>query len=70
MSEVTHELTITGMTCGGCSGRVLRVLESTPGVVSAKISHETDSGIIVTTEALTTEDVVAIVASTGFEVHA
>ena len=70
MGEVTHELTITGMTCGGCSGRVLRVLESTPGVVSAKISHETDSGVIVTTEALTTDDVMAIVASTGFGVTA
>lgn len=70
MSEVTHELTITGMTCGGCSGRVLRVLEATSGVVSAEISHETDSGIIVTTEVLTTEDVVAIVAGTGFSVTA
>ena len=70
MAEVTHELTITGMTCGGCSGRVLRGLESTPGVVSAKISHETDSGVIVTTEALTTDDVVAIVSSTGFGVTA
>jgi copper chaperone CopZ len=70
MGEVTHELTITGMTCGGCSNRVLRVLQSTPGVVSAEISHETDSGVIVTTDALTTDDVVAVVASTGFGVTA
>ena len=70
MSQRTHYLTITGMTCGGCSGRVLRVLESTPGVVSAKISHETDSGVVVTTEVLTTDDVVAIVSSTGFGVTA
>jgi copper chaperone CopZ len=70
MSEVTHTLTITGMTCGGCSGRVTRVLEATEGVVSATISHETDSGVVVTTDALTTQEVVDIVASTGFGVSA
>lgn len=70
MGEVTHTLTITGMTCGGCSGRVLRVLKATPGVLRADISHESDSGVIITTDALTTDDVVAIVARTGFGVSA
>ena len=70
MGEVTHTLTITGMTCGGCSGRVLRVLQATPGVLRADISHESDSGVITTTDALTTDDVVAIVARTGFGVSA
>ena len=70
MTEVTHTLTITGMTCGGCSGRVLRVLQATPGVLRADISHESDSGVIITTDALTTDDVVAIVARTGFGVSA
>ena len=70
MGEVTHTLTITGMTCGGCSGRVLRVLQATPGVLRADISHESDSGVIITTDALTTDDVVAIVARTGFGVSA
>ena len=70
MGEVTHTLTITGMTCGGCSGRVTRVLEATPGVLRADISHESDSGVIITTDALTTDDVVAIVARTGFGVSA
>ncbi|MCH1540214.1 MAG: heavy-metal-associated domain-containing protein [Candidatus Poseidonia sp.] len=70
MSETTHTLRITGMTCGGCSGRVLRVLQSTPGVLHAEISHETDSGIITTTDQLSTQDVVNIVASTGFGVTA
>ena len=70
MSEVTHTLTITGMTCGGCSGRVTRVLEGTEGVISADISHQSNSGVIVTTEALSTDDVVAIVATTGFDVRA
>ncbi len=70
MSEITHQLSITGMTCGGCSGRVTRVLEATPGVISATISHETDSGTVVTTEALSTQDIVDIVAGTGFGVTA
>lgn len=70
MSNITHHLTITGMTCGGCSGRVKRVLEATDGVVSADISHEDDKGTVVTTAALSTDDVVSIVAGTGFGVSA
>ena len=70
MSEVVHNLTITGMTCGGCSGRVTRVLEATPGVISAKISHEQDSGVITTTSQLSTEDIVGIVNGTGFNASA
>ena len=70
MSEVTHTLTINGMTCGGCSGRVTRVLEATEGVIRAEISHQNNAGVIVTTEALSTDDVVAIVKTTGFDVHA
>jgi len=68
MSNTTHHLTITGMTCGGCSGRVKRVLEATEGVVSADVSHEEGKGTVVTTPALSTDDVVSIVAGTGFGV--
>ncbi|HIF90501.1 MAG TPA: heavy-metal-associated domain-containing protein [Candidatus Poseidoniales archaeon] len=70
MSEVIHNLTITGMTCGGCSGRVTRVLEATPGIISANISHEKNSGVITTTSQLSTEDIVAIVNDTGFNASA
>jgi len=70
MSEVVHNLTITGMTCGGCSGRVKRVLEATHGIISANISHEQDSGVITTTSQLSTEDIVAIVNDTGFNASA
>ncbi len=68
MSERTHNLTIMGMTCGGCSGRVTKVLTQTPGVISATISHATNSGVVVTTDALSTQDVMGIVTSTGFDV--
>jgi len=70
MSNTTHHLTITGMTCGGCSGRVKRVLEATEGVISADVSHEEGKGTVVTTPALSTDDVVSIVAGTGFGVTA
>jgi copper chaperone CopZ len=70
MSEIIHNLTITGMTCGGCSGRVTRVLDATLGVISATISHENDSGVITTTSQLSTEDVVNIINDTGFNASA
>ena len=70
MNQVAHALKISGMTCGCCSGRVTRVLEATPGVIQADISRQSHAGIVVTTSALTTEQVMAIVASTGFGVSA
>ena len=70
MNQVAHALKISGMTCGCCSGRVTRVLEATPGVIQADISWQSHAGIVVTTSALTTEQVKAIVASTGFGVSA
>ncbi|GIG53964.1 heavy-metal-associated domain-containing protein [Demequina activiva] len=41
MSSDTIDLTVTGMTCTGCSGKVRSALESTPGVAQADVSHET-----------------------------
>ena len=70
MSEQVHTLNIAGMTCGGCSGRVARVLEATPGVLKAEISHETDSGIVTTSADISTSQVVEMVKSTGFEASA
>ncbi|MFV0634562.1 cation transporter [Demequina sp.] len=35
----TINLTITGMTCNSCAGKVQGALESTPGVASAQVSH-------------------------------
>ena len=46
MGEIVHNLAIYGMTCGCCTGRVMRVLQSNPEVLDAKLSFEKDSGII------------------------
>ena len=66
MGERVHKLSIQGMTCGGCSNRVKRVLEQNLEVVNANVSFETNSGVITTTEKLTTEQLIIIVNNTGF----
>ena len=70
MGTKTHYLTITGMTCGCCSGRVNRALQANPEVIETMISFESPQGAVLTTDALSTEDVVSIVAATGFGVSA
>ena len=66
MSERVHKLSIQGMTCGGCSSRVKRVLEQNPEVVNANVSFESNSGVITTTEKLTAEHLIVIVNNAGF----
>ena len=70
MSQRTHYLTITGMTCGCCSGRVNRALAANPEVIQTMVSFESPQAAVLTTDALSTDEVVAIVASTGFGVTA
>ena len=70
MAETIHTLSIRGMSCDGCSGRVTKVLEGTPGVLKADVSHDADSGKITTTEALSTEEVIEIIESIGFSATA
>lgn len=70
MGTKTHYLTITGMTCGCCSGRVNRALAANPNVIQTMVSFESPQAAVLTTDALSTEEVVAIVASTGFGVSA
>ena len=57
MSQITHHVAISGMTCGGCSGRVTNVLANTPGVIQAEISHESNSGVIVSTDEISIQEI-------------
>ena len=66
MAETVHELTIRGMTCSGCTNRLARVLQSNPEIIDAKLSFENDSGIIKTTDKLTTDKVIIMVNEAGF----
>lgn len=67
MSQITHHVAILGMTCGGCSRRVSNVLENTPGVIQAEISHESNSGVLVSTDEVSIQEIIEIVKNTGFE---
>lgn len=67
MSQITHHVAISGMTCGGCSGRVANVLENTPGVIQADISHESNSGVVISTDEISMQEIIDIVNKTGFE---
>ncbi|MGB0595046.1 MAG: heavy-metal-associated domain-containing protein, partial [Poseidonia sp.] len=49
MGTKTHYLTITGMTCGCCSGRVNRALQANPEVIQTMISFESPQGAVLTT---------------------
>ena len=66
----THRLIITGMSCGSCSDRVARALLANPEVIETEISFSSEVGTVVTTGSLSTDDLVAIVAATGFGVSA
>jgi copper chaperone CopZ len=61
-----HHLKIDGMTCGGCSGRVTRVLESIDGVSEATIDHHTGTGSVSCTDTVSMDTVVAAVEGAGF----
>ena len=45
MSE-TATISVSGMTCTGCSGRVKGALESLEGVLGAEVSHETGQALV------------------------
>ena len=68
MSTLTHNLKISGMTCGGCSSRLKSVLTSTKGVLSAEISHQDNSGVIITESNVDVKMIVGVIISAGFNV--
>lgn len=69
MSQV--EWKVGGMTCGGCSSRLKRVLEQTDGVTSADITLETKQATIHFDQArVSVAALKALVEDTGFAVLA
>ncbi|DAC30937.1 MAG TPA: heavy-metal-associated domain-containing protein [Candidatus Poseidoniales archaeon] len=69
MVDRTYTMHIGGMTCDGCSGRVSSVLLSTPGIIEAKISHNSNSGVIVAHESFSSREIIKIIQSTGYEAN-
>ncbi len=66
MASVVHTLNITGMSCGGCSSRLTGVLEQSPGITTADVSHETASGVITTNGSMSIIQVIELIESAGF----
>ena len=58
---------VEGMHCGGCSGRLRRVLEALPGVESAEASHEAGTASVVCTAEVTDEAIRAAIDGSGFK---
>lgn len=67
MSQTVYTLSITGMTCGCCSGRVTRALLATPGVEKALISYEDHSGNVLASSDINVSNLIAAVKSAGFD---
>ena len=57
---------VEGMTCGGCSGRLTKVLERADGVREAVVSHENGTARVSGDIAL--EDVHVLIEQAGFDV--
>ncbi|MFT3756740.1 MAG: heavy-metal-associated domain-containing protein [Pseudoxanthomonas sp.] len=65
------ELKVDGMKCGGCSGRLKRVLEGTDGVNSTDIVLDTKQVTVDYDEASINVDAIkGVIADAGFTVMA
>ena len=67
----TQQLNVTGMTCGGCVGKVTRALNEVSGVRDAKVSLPTGATSVEYDERLTSPDQLkAAVQRAGYGVGA
>ena len=67
----TQQLNVTGMTCGGCVGKVMRALNEVKGVRDAKVSLPTGEASVEYDERLTSPDQLkAAVQRAGYGVGA
>jgi len=67
-SAVATTLTITGMTCASCAGRVERALQAVPGVASASVNLATGRATVTGTASVAA--LVAAVVATGYDAAA
>ena len=67
MAEIVHKLKINGMTCGGCSKRVNRVLSEASWVIDADISHESGKEYVTTPSDVSVDRVIEMINSTGYQ---
>ena len=62
---------VAGMTCGSCSGKVVKALEGIEGVIAAAVDYQTGKANVAFDSAKTNPDaLIAIIQKTGFEATA
>jgi mercuric ion transport protein len=65
----TAEFKITGMTCNACSSKVTKAVNTVPGIMNAKVSHEDGNAIVEFDKSKTSvEELKKAIASSGFKV--
>ncbi len=69
-SGAIDSISILGMTCASCVGRVERAITKVPGVTSAAVNLATERAEIRYTAAPVREAVIAAIRETGYEVEA
>ena len=66
----TEDVTVTGMTCGGCTSKVMHALQAVDGVHDVEVSLSAVSATVQYDERLTSPDQLkAAVKGAGYGVH-
>lgn len=68
MTATPVTLSVTGMTCAGCSSRVQRALEATPGVAAANVNLMTGSATVTYEPGTTSpESLAEVIRASGYD---
>ncbi|WP_034176560.1 copper ion binding protein, partial [Burkholderia ambifaria] len=62
----TIELTVDGMHCGGCTGRVQRALAAVPGVVEATVDLDAQAATVTAQDTVEPAQLIAEVGAAGY----
>ena len=65
MSTTTINLDISGMTCASCAARIEKKLNKVDGVI-ASVNYATEKAKILVPAGTTADDLIEVVASTGY----
>lgn len=65
---MTKTMTIEGMMCPHCSGRVKKCLEDLPQVTEAVVSHESGTAVVTLNASVTDDVLKSTVENQGYKV--
>jgi len=67
VAETTVELSVTGMTCASCVGRVEKALKAVPGVSGATVNLATERASVIAAGGVAASALIQAVAKAGYE---